>query len=153
MSYDDYIIIDKEIKTPVVICGNCSLARNGLTYYSGKHLDLFTKYKELHNLNLAVITYYYNPNIDYTNFVRPMETNPNILLPSPERAIIECIKFIDFVSEDILLEAIQNYKLWYKSYDKLYPMADFYQVSKKDLDHWIYEAENDYEEWWEWLKI
>lgn len=75
-----------------------------------KHLDLFTKYEELHNLNLAIITYYYNSNIDYTNFVRPMETNLNILLPSPERTIVEPIKFIDFVSEDILLEAIQNYK-------------------------------------------
>lgn len=145
MIYNDYILIDKEIKTKVVICGNCSLARNGLTYYPGKHLDLFTKYKELDNLNLSVITYYYNPNIDYTNFVTPMETNVNILLPSPERAIIECIKFIDIVQEDILIEAIQNYKLFYKSYDKLYEMANFYNLPKKELDYWIYESENDYE--------
>ena len=95
---DSYKLVDKEIKTPVVICGICALARNALTYTPGGHLDLFTKYEELDGLDLAVITYYYNPNIDYTNFVRPMETNPNILLPSPERAIIECIKFIDFVS-------------------------------------------------------
>jgi len=146
MSYNDYIILDKEIKTPVVICGNCSLARNGLTYYSGKHLDLFTKYRGLNNLNLAVITYYYNPNIDYTNFVKPLKSNNNLLVPSMERAIIECIKFIDTVSEGSLIEALKNYQLRYKNYDKLYPMADFYQVSKEDLDHWIYEAENDYEE-------
>lgn len=143
MMSNEYYTIDREIKSPVVVCNICALARNGLTYESGKHLDLFTKYKELDNLCLSVINYYYNPNIDYINFVEPMETNPNILLPSPERAIIECIKFIKNMDESILIEALQNYKLWHKNYDKLYNMADFYDVSKKELEYWINEAEDE----------
>ena len=138
---------DEEIKTKAVICGDRALEESGLLYYNpGARLDIFTKYKELNNLNLAVITYYYNPNIDYTNFVKPLKSNNNLLVPSMERAIIECIKFIDTVSEGSLIEALKDYQLRYKNYDKLYTMADFYQVSKEDLDRWIYEAENDYEE-------
>lgn len=139
--FDNYIA-DKEIKTKVVICGDCSLARNGLTYYPGGHLDLFTKYENLNKLDLCIITYYYNPKIDYTHFLTPMETNENILLPSPERAIVECIKFIDNVQEDILIEALLNYKLFYNSYDKLYEVGKFFDVSKNDIDYWIGEAED-----------
>lgn len=51
------------------------------------------------------------------------------------------------VSEGSLIEALKDYQLRYKNYDKLYTMADFYQVSKEDLDHWIDEAENYYEDW------
>jgi len=139
---------DEEIKTKAVICGDRALEESGLLYYNpGARLDIFTKYKELDNLYLSVVSYHYNPNIDYTNFVKPLKSNNNLLVSSIERAIIECIKFIDTVSEGSLIEALKDYQLRYKNYDKLYPMADFYQVSKEDLDHWIYEAENDYEDW------
>lgn len=140
---------DEEIKTKAVICGDHALEESGLLYYNpGARLDIFTKYKELDNLYLSVISYHYNPNIDYTNFVKPLKSNNNLLVPSMERAIIECIKFIDTVSEGSLIEVLKDYQLWYKNYDKLYAMAAFYQVSKEDLDYWIYEAENDYEDWW-----
>lgn len=139
---------DEEIKTKAVICGDRALEESGLLYYNpGARLDIFTKYKELDNLYLSVVSYHYNPNIDYTNFVKPLKSNNNLLVPSMERAIIECIKFINTVSEGSLIEALKNYQLRYKNYDKLYIMADFYQVSKEDLDHWLYEAENDYEDW------
>lgn len=139
---------DEEIKTKAVICGDRALEESGLLYYNpGARLDIFTKYKELDNLYLCVISYHYNPNIDYTNFVKSLKSNNNLLVPSMERAIIECIKFIYTVSEGSLIEALKDYQLRYKSYDKLYEMADFYQVSKEELDYWIYEAENDYEDW------
>lgn len=126
-----------------VICNACALARNGLIYFSSKHLDLFTNIASLSKIRTQVMSYYYNPNIDYEYEVTP-SANPFLLRPSKERALVECIKFLDYVDEGLLIEGLKSYldNFWD---DKIYEVGEHFGVSRETLDYWFEEARNDYD--------
>ena len=127
-----------------VICNACALFRNGLIYFSSKHLDLFTNIANLNEIRTQVVSYYYNPDIDYEYEVTPSETNPLLLRPSKERALVECIKFLDYVDEGLLIEGLKSY-LDYFWDDKIYEVGEHFGVTKETLDYWFQEARDDYE--------
>ena len=130
---------------PYVICGNCALSRNGLTTTSPVHLDLFTDIEEHDNLNVTIITYHYNPNIDWKYQLTAQDINPLLKLPSPERAIIEYILFIDKLEEGNLIEAIDTYMMRNKDLTSLYETANYFNLPKSTLDYWIKETIEDEE--------
>lgn len=129
-----------------VICNCCALARNGLTSYNSEHLDVFSdKSEKLGKVfSASIITYYFNPNIDYEYDVKPLETNPLLLLPSRERAIVECIKWLDYVDEGVLIEALKDY-LDYFWDSRIYDVGNHFDVNKETLDYWFKEAREDEE--------
>lgn len=135
---------DNEFTHSYVICNHCALVRNGLIYANAAHLDLFTKHKELDKISTLAFTYYYNPDIDYEFEVRPSKSNPLLLLPTAERAIAECIKYIDNVDEGLLIEALKSYldNFWN---DRLYQICEHFGISRETIDWWLEEARNDYE--------
>lgn len=127
-----------------VICNACALARNGLVYFNATHLDLFTNIASLGSVFPAgIVSYYYNPNIDYEYEVTP-SANPFLLRPSKERALVECIKFLDYVDEGLLIEGLKSYldNFWD---DKIYEVGEHFGVSRETLDYWFEEARNDYD--------
>ena len=75
----------------------------------------------------------------------PGQVNPLLLQPSKERAIVENIAHLDWIDEGILIEAMQNYLLWFRNDEKLYKCADHFNVSREAIDYWIREAEEDEE--------
>ena len=135
---------DHEFNELLVICGHCSLIRNGLVIGNSAHLDLFTCYMELHRVETLAFTYYYNSFIDYKYEVTPSKSNPKLLLPSKERAIVECIKFLDNVDEGLLVEALKSY-LDYFWDDRIYEVGLHFGVSRETLDYWFQEAKEDCE--------
>lgn len=136
-----------DLEYPHVICGQCAVARNGLTTQNYTHLDLFTEYEALDHLNLAIVMYYYNPSIDTEHWVKPMFTNPNLLLPSPERAIVEYMKNEKWCDEGTLIEALQGYEFREDicNLPLLYEVAEFFDVPKETMDYWLNEARTDEE--------
>lgn len=129
---------------PYVICNACALARNGLVYFNVTHLDLFTNIASLGSVfHAGIVSYYYNPNIDYEYEVTP-SANPFLLRPSKERALVECIKFLDYVDEGLLIEGLKSYldNFWD---DHIYEVGEHFDVSRETLDYWFEEARNDYE--------
>ena len=108
---------DLLVTEPHVICNICALARNGLVIYNAEYLNLFTDNNQLGLMfSAGVVSYYYNPDIDYEYEVTPSETNPLLLRPSKERALVECIKFLDYVDEGLLIEGLKSYldNFWIK---------------------------------------
>ena len=144
MLYD--YVFDKYVKdNSYVVCGICALVRNGLVIFDKDHLDLFTQYPEIDGIDAYAVRYVYNPNIDYEYEVTPFFTNPLILLPSKERAIVEYVLCERYCDEGILIEALKSYLLWFKNLPKLYEVADHFGLSREVLDYWIHEAETDEE--------
>jgi hypothetical protein len=139
ISYDD-LVTEKR-----VLCGPCALARAGLCTYSTVLLFLETPYKEIDGICAACITYWYYPNIDYEYELTPTDNNPLILQPSKERALVEFIMYSKAADEGILIEALQNYLLWFRNDEKLYKCADHFNVPRETIDYWIREAEEDEE--------
>lgn len=137
--------VDKNVKKPSILCNSCALARNGLIAQTGIHLDLFSQLKDAEALDAGFVTYYYNENIDYDNYVTPMKTNSNLLLPTRERALVEYLLLEKWCDEGTLIEALKTYKLLEGVYDRLYEVADFYKLPRETLDYWIHEAETDEE--------
>ena len=136
---------DSLVKETHVICCHCALARTGLIVFNPDHLELFTENKSLGaKMSASVVTYYYNPHIDYKTDVIPSKSNPLLLCPTKERAIVECIKFIKYVDEGLLIEALQSYidNFWN---NRIYAVGDHFGVNKKTLDYWFEEARNEYE--------
>ena len=130
-----------------VLCGQCALARNGLTTQNSVILDVFTEHSELDGLDLHVMVYYYNPSIDYEHWVTPSPTNPLLLLPSPERAIVEYVKNEKWCDEGTLIEALKTYELrkTITNLPLLYEVAEFFKVPKETIDYWLNEARTDEE--------
>lgn len=141
----DSVLADAEHS--YVICGQCAIARNGLTSQNSTHLDLFTEYETLDRLNLVILCYYYNPSIDTEHWVKPMFTNPKLLLPSPERAIVEYIKNEKWCDEGTLIEALKTYEFRDDicNLPLLYKVAEFFEVPKETIDYWLNEARTDEE--------
>ena len=80
--------------------------------------------------------------IDYKYELRPSKENPLLLIPSKERAIAECIKYLDYMDEGELIEALKEYldRFWD---DRIYEVGEHFGVSKEILDYWFEEAKND----------
>lgn len=136
----DYLITERH-----VLCAACALSRNGLTSHSTQHLCLQTPYAEIDGTCVVYITYFYCKNIDYEYFVTPETTNPLILKPTKERAIVEYILNEKWCDEGILIEALKTYLQWFRNDEELYCVADFFGLDRKTLDYWIKEALEDAE--------
>ena len=87
-------------------------------------------------------------NVDYVNYVTPYYKSPNILIPTKERALVECIKYnTKMIDPGTLLDAVFNYTFGLDpNMELLYEVADFYKLPKEELDKWIQEAEESLEE-------
>lgn len=140
MANHDYIIEKKS-----VICMQCALARVGLSTITPDHLDVWTPYIELDGMDLTWVRYLYNPNIDFKYELTSEGTNPLLLCPSKERALIEYIKCEKWRDEGPLIEALKDYLEFFKNIPKLYAAAEYFSVSREELDYWIKEAEEDIE--------
>jgi hypothetical protein len=134
---------DNLISERRVICGVCALGRSGLTTYDMKHLDLFSPYPEVDGVSTVYISYYYKKNIDYDHWVFASESNPLLLQPTKERALVEYILNEKWLDEGVLLEAINDYIEYFPNHEKLYEVADFFKLSREVLNYWICEAIND----------
>lgn len=141
------LIFDKEVNTVSVICGLCALARNGLTTHDPTVLDLFTNYPELDGISASIVKYYYKSSVDTEHYVSPMDTNPLLLLPTPERAIVEYIQNEKWCDEGVLIEALKTYEFRDDICDLplLYKVAEFFGLPKAELGYWIQEARDDEE--------
>lgn len=136
---------DKEYRKHYIITGACALTRNGLIYANAEHLVLQTGVKSLNGLQTIPCTWYYNDNIDWNFEVTPSPTNPNLLLPSKERALIECIKHLDWIDEGFLIEALKDYISYYYNETKLKNAADHFNVAWETVTYWLQEAREDEE--------
>ncbi len=137
---------DKEFTKCYVLTGACMLARNGMVYASVTHLDLQTDIKEMDLFYAGISSFFYNPDIDYEYCVSKSVSNPLLLLPSKERAVVECIKHLDWIDEGLLIEGIQNYisNFWDKKL--LYEAAAHFNLPEDELEYWLEEARNEYDD-------
>lgn len=136
----DHLITEKH-----VLCAACALSRNGLTTHSTEHLCLQTPYAEIDGVCVVYITYYYYQNIDYDHWLTPESSNPLILKPTKERAIVEYILNEKWCDEGILIEALKTYLQWFRKDEELYAAADFFGLDRKILNDWMQEALTDTE--------
>ena len=139
------IIYDNLVEQLSVLCMHSALARAGLTSHSTNHVCIMTSHRELDNLDLVYMTYYYYPDIDYVHWVSPSTSNPLLLQPTKERAIVEYMKNERWYDEGILIEALKSYLMWFRNDNLLYEVADFFRLDRKTLDYWIGEALTDEE--------
>ena len=133
------------VKEISVVCGSYALAKNSLLCFNPDILCVFTDSTILEKVTCTGFDYYYfNPDIDYEYEVRPSNENPLLLIPSKERAIVECIKWLDYVDEGELIEALKEYldHFWDNS---IYEVGNHFGISKETLDYWFEEARNDEE--------
>lgn len=142
---EEEFLYDQFYTKKAVITGVCALARNGLVYANATHLDLQTDELRLDKLHTVPCNFFYNANIDWNYDLSKSESNPLLLLPSKERAIIECIQHISWCDEGILIEALKTYLMWFRDDKKLYACADHFAVPRDTVDYWINEALTDEE--------
>lgn len=136
---------DDIFKDKRVLAGACALSRRGLTTITPAFLQLYTNDVKFDGFSFGVGMYIYKPNLDYLNYVTPMSTNKNLLLPSRERAIVEYLLLEKWCDEGTLIEALKTYQLLVDDYTELYRVAEFYGLSADKLEYWMYEAETDEE--------
>lgn len=143
---NDDLVYDCVVTSKVVLCCCCALVRNGLINWDGGvHLDMYTEIKTLHRFNMVYLMYFYTKHIDYEYCLRPSSTNPLILVPSKERALIEYMRDEYLCDEGILIEALKNYIMWFRDDTLLHEAAEHFGVSWDTVLYWIHEAETDEE--------
>ena len=134
------------VTSRVVLCGCCALVRNGLINWdAGTHLDMYTEIKSMHRFRMVYATYFYTEKIDYEYCLRQSPTNPLILVPSRERALIEYIRDEYLCDEGILIEALKNYLDQFWDEAALKDAVDHFSVPWNTVQYWLHEAETDEE--------
>lgn len=134
------------VTSKIVLCGCCALVRNGLiSWDGGLHLDMYTEIESLHKFNMVYAMYFYTKKIDYEYCVSPSSTNPLILVPTKERALIEYIRDDYLCDEGILIEALKSYLMWFRNDELLKEAAEHFGVAWETVLYWIHEAETDEE--------
>lgn len=133
------------VKETSIACGSYALAKNSLICFSPSILCVFTDSTILENVTCTGFDYYYrNMEIDYQYELRPSKENPLLLIPSKERAIVECIKWLEYVDEGELIEALKTYLDMFWD-NRIYKVGEHFGISKETLDYWFEEARNDKE--------
>lgn len=119
--------------------------RVGLCHFNSWYLDLATDNHELNGIRFPMCRYIYYPNLDRLHYLVPSESNPDLLIPTKERAIVDYIKLQDeYGDEGILIESIQSYLRDYEEdLPELYKVADFFKLSRDQLDYWLDEAREE----------
>ena len=126
-----------------VICMQCALARTGLTLTDGDTLDLWTPYPEIDGVSTLLIRYLYHSAIDYEYELTPEKTNPYLLRPSKERALIEYIQCERWCDEGELIEGLQTYLAYFYNEEKLMAAARHFGVPWETVKYYLHEAETD----------
>lgn len=133
------------VKETSVACGSYALAKNSLICFSPSILCVFTDSTTLENVTCTGFDYYYrNMAIDYKYELRPSRENSLLLIPSKERAIVECIKWLEYADEGELIEALKTYLDMFWD-NRIYEVGEHFGISKETLDYWFEEAKNDEE--------
>lgn len=136
---------DKFLCERSVCSGFTSLSRCGLIVFNDTHVCLQCNSRQLDNKSFCYFTFQHNKNIDYEYEVIPSPTNPLLLQPSKERALVENILHLDWIDEGLLIEALQTYLDQFYDEEKLYRVAAYFGLDKDTLNYWIKEAKEDYE--------
>ena len=126
-----------------VLCGITSLSLNGLSSAWSSFICSTTSKKEFDGINTGLRAWIYNPNVDKESFLRVEHLlGEDLLVPTKERALIECMKNPSIVDEGHLCEAIVDYLEYTSdsSKEKLYEMAQFFDFPVEKVDWWISEA-------------
>lgn len=139
-----YPNIDK--KNPIVFTGDTAMVLNGYSV-SGIYIpDVLTDAIELKGLRLAgYVNYCYVPEVGVKHYVKHFMDNEMILLPIPERAIVENIKYkLEFVDEGYFCDALDRYQHSNSmNYELLKEVANHFNVSMEQIDYWLEES-SDY---------
>lgn len=122
-----------------------AMNRVGLCYFNSWYLDLASDRKELNGFKFPMCRYLYYPDLDRIHYLTPSKDNPNLLIPTRERAIVDYIKLEEeYGDEGILIESLQSYLRDYEEdLPKLYEVADFFKLPRKELDYWLNEAREE----------
>ena len=125
-----------------IVTLNTAVARNGLTFLSTGYLNLATDKSELQSIRSNSFCYIYYPDLDREHYLVPSASNPDLLIPTRERAIVDYIKLQEnYGDEGILIESLQTYLADYSiDLPKLYEVAAFLKLPREELDYWLNEA-------------
>lgn len=132
-----------------VMTGLRALVLNGLVAHAFGPPCFLTDNKNLANIKIRHrVFYYYEEEVDFDNFtVQFDEKATNIMFPTKERAIVDCIRFeMRNADEGIFLEALYNYVIFecgesQDDFRKLKEVSDFYNIDWKEIEYWMEEAE------------
>jgi len=114
---------------------------NGMTTHRTSPI-VYAPNKYLDGIYNTKYFYVYLGDIDYNNYVR--QYTDDLLVPTAERALVDYIRFEKIQDEGTLLWAMQDYLDSSNcDIDKLYEVADFYNVPREEVDYWITEAKTE----------
>lgn len=129
--------------TKLVMCGTSAMCYNGMSIAGVYQPDILVENEELDGLRLAGhVNYYYVKDIDCTNYLTQLKEVQNILIPSRERAIVECIKYnLRFTNETYFCDSFERYLNGNLYNEKmLKEVANHFKVPYSDIEYWISES-------------
>lgn len=127
-----------------VMVGISALCYSGLSTANCYVPDLLTTIEGIDGVLIAgMVNYYYIGDIDYTAYVTPLKEVTNILIPTYERAIVECIKHdLRFADEGYFVEAVDRYLSFFYNRPLLEEVANHFGVPMEKVDYWLKESED-----------
>lgn len=130
-----------------ILIGEQAFNRCGLTSFVSSTLQCSTLYIGITGIWNPFVMWYFNPFADKYEHTKPSVCNPNILVPTTERAIVEYIIFHDYFDEGILIEGLKTYlSLNNNDISAIHEEADYWHLPSNYVDYWFKEAREDFED-------
>ena len=135
--FNEFLTFVKERDCATLLVGESALSHNGLV--SGyNHYVINTDIQPMDKVSIGTITFEYWHLNDY---LYTTEIQSRLFIPTPERAIIDCIIWQNKnYDEGFLIEALQTYQEQKHDVSDLYECADHYLVPHEVVDYWWQEA-------------
>lgn len=128
-----------------VLAGANALHMCGLYDGGFACVEVYTEEKIIAGLQIrSTIRYHYVEDEGVDVFTEPLRDFPNIYVPIPERALVDCIRYdMEFVDEGAFCESMDLYNRSprFSNYEYLLYVAGYYGVDKKTIDYWIDESD------------
>lgn len=126
-----------------VVTGEAALNYCGLSTTGNYMPCIITPHRELDNLQLpGVVKYFYLDDILPELETKQSPFSPNILLPSRERALVDCIRLdLRQIDEGLFLDSFVYYLRDDES-TRLFSVAQLLHVPADKVQRWIKEAKD-----------
>lgn len=128
----------------MILTNVTALSYNGLIYSVGGFPYIATWRSQADGVRTLDKVFLYSKYFYDTTYMRQL--SDGIMLPTPERTIVEYVLNEKHCDEGLLIEALKSYnENGNANYQLLYEVAEHFKLSRDILDYWLKEAREDSE--------
>lgn len=129
--------VNSMLTAKTVAYGDYAVSLSGLCAIEVSSLNLLTPYSVMDGVNTLITRFKFSPFACDESFTEPHPDNPNILIPTMERTLVEMFLMHNDSELELLNVATSNYLFFGNDKEKLFEVAAHFHISESVFDNYV----------------